>query len=350
MLVCRLTCLQENLRGGLSVVGRAVASRTTLPIAQNVLMSTDQGRLKLSATDLEMAISTWVGVTAEDEGEITIPARLLTEFVGSLPAEKIDIESVREPLGLSFKCAQFEANINGIRADDFPVIPQVEAGVTVTIEAAELRQAIDHVVFAAAKQDSRPVLMGIKVELGGDRFTLAAADGFRLAVYRGKLAETGPEDVGFILPSRALVEVSRLIGDQSSPIRLTVAKARTNAMFRMDNVELVCQLVQGNFPNYTPLIPKDSDSTIEVDQAAFLSATKTAAIFARDGSGIIRIRAEGDGPTEDSGPRTKSLAETKVAYLPPSPWERARAKRWTRAIRQKRPLESRKARMPVRTE
>ncbi len=290
----RLTCLQENLSRGLSIVGRAVASRTTLPIAQNVLLSIDQGRLKLSATDLEMAISTWVGVTAEEEeGEVTIPARLLTDFVGSLPPKPIDIASVDKPLGLSLRCDPFEASINGAAAADFPAIPGVESGVTGTMEVGVLREAITHVVFAAATADSRPVLTGVKVEMGGDRFTFAAADGFRLAVYRGKLAQPVPDEVEFILPARALAEVNRLAAEQSAPIEFTVAQSKSNALFRLDSAELVCQLVQGNFPNYTPLIPKDSESKIEVDQEEFLRATRTAAIFARDGSGIIRLMTEG---------------------------------------------------------
>ena len=131
----QVSCLQENLSRGLAVVGRAVSTRTTLPVAQNVLISTDQSRLKLAATNLEIAISTWIGTQVEEEGSITIPARLLTEFVNSLPSERIDINSVAQPLGLHLQCARFEANINGTDAADFPPIPSVESGVIGKIEA-----------------------------------------------------------------------------------------------------------------------------------------------------------------------------------------------------------------------
>ncbi len=291
----RLSCLQENLSQGLSIVGRAVATRSTLPITLNVLLSTDQGRLKLSATDLEVAISTWIGVQIEEEGAITVPARLLTDFVNSLPADRIDIESSNQPLGLSLKCARFEASINGIAADDFPPIPGVKSGVTGKIDVETLREAISKVVFAAATDDSRPVLTGVKVEMDGDDFTFAAADGFRLAVYRGKLAEPVPDEVEFIIPARALAEVKNLATNQNQPVEFTVTPSKSQALFRMDDVELVSQLVQGTFPNYSQLIPQEHQARVVVDQGQFLRATKTAAIFARDGSRIIRLQVGGNG-------------------------------------------------------
>ena len=290
----RLSCLQENLSRGLSVVGRAVATRTTLPITQNVLISTDQSRLKLAATNLEIAISTWIGAQIEEEGSITIPARLLTEFVNSLPGERIDVTSKDQPRSLALSCARFEANVNGTDAADFPPIPTVESGVVGKIESQVLKDAIAHVAFAAAAEDSRPVLTGIKVEITGADFTFAAADGFRLGVYKGKLAEPLSEDVSFIIPARALQEVNRLLVGQpadGSPIEFTVTPSKSQALFRLEDVELVSQLIQGTFPNYSQLIPQSYDTKVVVDQEEFLRATKTASIFARDGSGIVRVQA-----------------------------------------------------------
>ena len=301
----QVSCLQENLSRGLAVVGRAVSTRTTLPVAQNVLISTDQSRLKLAATNLEIAISTWIGTQVEEEGSITIPARLLTEFVNSLPSERIDIKSEAQPLGLHLQCARFEANINGTDAADFPPIPSVESGVICKIEAEVLRSAITHVVFAAATEDSRPVLTGIKVEITGEDFTFAAADGFRLAVYKGKLAQPVEEDLGFIIPARALQEVNRLLGTQEEPVEFTVTPSKSQALFRMENVEIVSQLIQGTFPNYAQLIPQESETRTVVDLQEFLRATRTAAIFARDGSGIVRVQVNG-GP--DGGPGKLSIS------------------------------------------
>ena len=306
----RLSCLQENLSRGLSVVGRAVATRTMLPITQNVLLSTDESRLKLAATNLEIAISTWIGAQIEEPGTITVPARLLTEFVNSLPAERIDMNSSSQPTSLGVSCARFQAQMNGTDAEDFPPIPTVESGVAGSVEPKVLSEAIAHVAFAAATEDSRPVLTGIKMEITGDDFTFAAADGFRLAVYKGKLASPASEDVNVIIPARALQEVHRLIGTQEQPIEFMVTPSKSQAMFRLDNIEIVTQLTQGAFPNYAQLIPKSYESALaeasadsEGEQSAptravvnleeFSRATRTASIFARDGSGIVRVHISG---------------------------------------------------------
>jgi len=289
----RLSCLQENLSRGLSVVGRAVATRTTLPITQNVLVSTDQSRLKLAATNTEIAITTWIGAQVEEEGSITIPARLFTELVNSLPAERIDMASSESPTSLSINCARFNANINGIDADEFPPIPTVETGVAGKIEPKVLGDAIRHVAFAAATEDSRPVLTGIKVEIEGDGFKFAAADGYRLAVYNGSLVEPLSEDTSFIVPARALQEVNRLIGGQEQPIEFTVTPSKSAALFRLDNVEVVTQLLQGTFPNYSQLIPQSHDTRALVRLDEFFRAARSASIFARDGSGVIRIIVAG---------------------------------------------------------
>ena len=285
----QLSCLQENLSRGLSIVQRAVATRTTLPITQNVMMSTDNSRLKLSATNLEIAISTWVGAQVEEEGALTVPARLLTEFVNSLPAARIDVTSSAQPLNLGLSCARFEANINGQDAEDFPPIPTVDEGSVGRIDASVMRDAINRVAFAAATDDSRPVLTGIKVEMSGDSFTFAAADGFRLAVYDGKLSEPISEDISFTVPARALQEVGRLISSQSDPVEFTVTPQKSQALFRLDNVELVSQLVQGTFPNYRQLIPEECTTRAVVAHESFTQATRAASTFARDGSGIVRL-------------------------------------------------------------
>ena len=285
----KLSCLQENLRGGLSVVERAVASRTTLPITQNVYMATEDSRLRLSATNLEIAITTWIGAQVEEEGAVTIPARLLTQFVNSLPQQRVDVTLEDEPLRLGLKCARYEANINGQDADDFPPIPTVDEGAVGKMDAATMREAIRHVAFAAATEDSRPVLTGVKVEMSGDEFTFAAADGFRLAVYEGKLADPAPEDLSFIVPARTLQEVNRLLGSQSDPVEFTVTPAKSQALFRLNNVEIMSQLVQGTFPNYRQLVPEEYNTRVVIGRESFMQATRAASTFARDGSGIIRL-------------------------------------------------------------
>ncbi|MFH1003150.1 MAG: DNA polymerase III subunit beta, partial [Chloroflexota bacterium] len=285
----KLSCLQENLNRGLNVVGRAVATRTTLPITNNVLLATDQSRLKLVATNLEMAISCWIGAKVEGEGAITVPARLLTEFVSSLPSDKIDINLDAATRTLGLKCARFEARISGVDAKDFPPIPTVDEGINTQIEAEALRQGISHVVFAAAVEESRPVLTGVDAKFSGDLLTLAAADGFRLAVYKLPLARPVSGEAEVIIPARTMAELNRLAADQEEAIEIAVNPGKGQAIFRLKNIELVSQLVQGTFPNYSQLIPQSYQTRAVVSVAEYLRAAKTASIFARDGSGIVRL-------------------------------------------------------------
>ncbi|MDE2688755.1 MAG: DNA polymerase III subunit beta [Chloroflexota bacterium] len=307
----RLSCLQENLARGLSVVGRAVASRSTLPITQNVLLSTEQSMLKISATDLNMAMTTWIGAQVEEEGAITVPARLLGDFVNSLPPERIDIETTAQPIGLNIKCVSFESNISGTPADDFPPIPAVADGVAAKIEPNVLREAIDRVSFAAAVEDSRPVLTGVKTEITGSDFKFAAADGFRLAVYSGKLAEPPSEDIEFLIPARVLNEISRLLGTQQRAVEFMVTPSSNQALFRVEDVEIVSSLIAGNFPNYNQLIPQSHTTRVVIDSDDFLRATRIAAIFARDGNGIIRLQVAG-GEEEEPGRLTISSRSEEV--------------------------------------
>jgi DNA polymerase-3 subunit beta len=285
----KLSCLQENLDRGLNVVGRAVAVRTTLPITNNVLLATDKSRLKLSATNLEMAISCWIGAKVEEEGSITVPARLLSEFISSLPSEKVDIVLSPQTKTLGLKCARFEARISGVDAKDFPPIPKVEGGISTKVEVEALKQGIGQVAFAAATEESRPVLTGVDAEFDGDTLTLAAADGFRLAVYKLPLAQAVSQKTQVIIPARTLAELNRLMADQEEAVEITVNPDKGQALFRLKNIELVSQLIQGSFPNYAQLIPKKYNTKAVISVADFLRATKTASIFARDGSGIVRL-------------------------------------------------------------
>ena len=290
----KLSCLQENLARGLSIVGRAVASRSTLPITQNVMLSTEQSMLKISATDLNMAMTTWIGAQVEEEGAITVPARLLGDFVNSLPPERIDIEVTSQPIGLNIKCVGFDADISGTSAEDFPPIPTVEEGIAGKIAPDLLREAIALVAFAAATEDSRPVLTGVKTEITGDEFKFAAADGFRLAVYTGRLAEPPSEDIDFLIPARVLNEISRLLGTQQKAVEFMVTPSSNQALFRVEDVEIVSSLIAGNFPNYNQLIPQSQEATrVELGAEEFLRATRISAIMARDGSNIIRLEMAG---------------------------------------------------------
>ena len=286
----RLSCLQENLSVGLGIVGRAVATRTTLPITQHVLMSTDESRLRLSATNLEIAITTWVGAQVEEEGAVTVPARLVTEFVSSLPQARIDLETAAESNSVELRCARMEAHVNGADANEFPPIPPVGEGTSAQVAPQALRDAIHRVAFAAAAEDSRPVLTGVSLELEGERLTMAAADGFRLAVQHTTLLSPVSDPLVVIVPARTLQELVRLLGDQEEPVELVVTPQKSQILFRMKNIEVVSQLIQGTFPNYAQLIPQEYTTRAVVELQEFQRFTRTAAIFAKDASNIIRLQ------------------------------------------------------------
>jgi len=305
----KLSCLQENLNKGLGIIGRAVASRTTLPITQNVLITTDQSQLKLAATNLEIAISCWIGAKIENEGSITIPARVLTEFVGSLPSDIISLTLKHHTLEL--KCGRYEARINGLDAADFPPIPQVGDDFSTKVKAEELKLAINQVAFAAATEESRPVLTGVQTEFEGSKLTMAAADGFRLAVHRANLIEPVKEKVAMIIPAKAYHELNRLMGNEDQEIEITLNSQKSQVLFKLKGIEMVSQLIQGNFPNYSQLIPQTYGTKARIDVAEFLRAIKMAAIFARDGSGIARVIVT-PGATVEAGKITISARADEI--------------------------------------
>jgi DNA polymerase-3 subunit beta len=260
-----------------------------LPITQNILLSAEQSRLKLAATNLEMAITCWVGAKVKQKGEITIPARLLTDFVNSLPNDLIEMNLPASGRILELKSGHFQARIHGIDAADFPPIPQINDGITTTIEAANLREGIAQVAFAAATEESRPVLTGINTEFDGDQLNLVAADGFRLAVHKTTLNSRIKDKTAVIIPARTLSELSRVIGEQEEPVEITVNEKKSQVLFRLKDAEIVSQLIQGSFPNYSQVIPQSYTTRAVIDISEFLRVTKMSSIFARDASGIVRL-------------------------------------------------------------
>jgi DNA polymerase-3 subunit beta len=286
----KLTCLTEKLAEGLATVGRVVSSKSTLPVLGNVLLQTDGGQLKLAATNLELAVSCWVGAKVEQEGAITLPARLLIDYVGLLGAG--------EPLHLELKgkkahlvCGRFEANISGIDAEDFPPIPTVSGGASLAIKASLLKEAIQQVAFAAAPDDSRPVLAGVLMTIHEGKLTLAAADGFRLAVRKVDLGAGDAPEISMIVPARTLSEVARgLPDDEEEEVQVAATPDRHQVLFKHKQAEIVSRLIDGQFPDYDRIIPKDSKTRVTLQTAELLRATKAAQVFARDNSMIVRLQ------------------------------------------------------------
>ncbi|HBY94356.1 MAG TPA: DNA polymerase III subunit beta [Chloroflexi bacterium] len=286
----RVSCLQENLARGLGVVSRAVATRSTLPVLSNIYVGTDAGRLKLAATNLEIGITCWVGAKVEEEGATTVPARIFGDLVSQSPPERIELELNVRGQELRYHCAQIESTIKGIDASEFPIIPTAEErGGDITIPPDLLKEMIGQVAFAAATDESRPILTGVLMDFHEDQLTLAAADGFRLSVRTAHLEAPVAQKMRVIVPARALNELARIIGDQEAPVEITVTPNRNQVLFHLENVDVASQLIEGNFPDYKQIIPKNTQTRAVVDTATFLKAVRRAYIFARDVANIVRI-------------------------------------------------------------
>jgi DNA polymerase III subunit beta len=311
----RVSCLQENLSRGLNIVGRAVSPRSTLPVLGNILLATDEGRLKLAATNLEIGISCWIGAKVEDDGAVTVPSRLLSEFVSQLPAERIDMDLSVRTLMLNLKCARYDTNIKGIDASEFPIIPTSDGNDAIRIGADTLRKMINQVAFAAATDESRPTLTGVHARFNGNRLTLAATDGFRLAVRSTDLSTTVPEKIEVIIPARALSELSRIIGllpkdeGDAQMVEITIASARNQILFHLPDVDMVSQLIDANFPNYEAIIPKSFATRTIIDTQSTLRALRVANLFARDSSNIVRFQMT---PGHDGAPANLTMTATSA--------------------------------------
>jgi DNA polymerase-3 subunit beta len=285
----RVSCLQENLAKGLSIVGRAVAARSTLPVLGNVLLATEGGRLKLAATNLEIGITCWIGAKVEEDGAITLPARTFIDLINALPQGQVDMEVSVRTQTLSLRSGRFENHIKGIDAQEFPIIPQIEEDGAIQIAPETLKLLIDQVVFAAATDESRPILTGVLAKFNGDQLTFAAADGFRLSVRNAPLLTPAEKPVEVIVPARALAELGRISGEQQDPVSILVTPQRSQILFHLSNVDLVSQLIDGKFPDYTAIMPKRHDTRAVMDTAPLLKACKAASVFARENANIARV-------------------------------------------------------------
>ncbi|HLY30796.1 MAG TPA: DNA polymerase III subunit beta [Ktedonobacterales bacterium] len=285
----KLTCKQSDLAKGLSTVSHAVSARTTLPILSNILLVAEGERVRLSATNLEIAITCFVPANIQAPGTTTIPARLLTDFVNSLPATDVKLELPEDgSQALKVSGQGGQATIRGMDPNDYPTIPSGDDGEqATTFDAAELRRMIAQVSFAAATDDARPVFTGVLASLRDQRLTMAAADSVRLAVASTEVpgvANTG--DV--LIPARTLIELARILPAEGS-VQMIVTPNRNQALFRADDVEMVSNLIPGQFPNFEAILPKSHSTRVTLPTEPFRLAAKRATLFARDSANIVRL-------------------------------------------------------------
>lgn len=288
----KVSCLQDNLQRALAQVSRAVATKTALPVLSNVLLSTDDGRLRIAATNLEIGITTWVGASIDEEGKITVDARLLSEFVNTLPNAPVQLSVEAPRTVLAVQSGRDKAGINGIDAEDFPVIPSLDAegeAFAAEVDPQALREMIAQVEFAAATDESRPVLAGVLARFEGSSLTLASADGFRLAVRQGELTQPVPERLDTIVPAKALRELARIIGDQTEPIRIAITPNRSQLLVRVGETEFLSRLIDGTFPDFKQIIPREFGTRLEMGRDALLNAVRRAGYFARDNNDVVRL-------------------------------------------------------------
>ncbi|MEM8534074.1 MAG: DNA polymerase III subunit beta [Chloroflexota bacterium] len=296
----KLSCLQENLKRGLAVVGHAVAGKSTLPVLSNILLATDEGRLKLAATNLEIGITCWIGAKVDEEGAVTIPAKLLSDYVSGLPNDKISMALDARTQMLTVQCGrEFVANMKGIESEEFPIIPTIEDRTpTVSFPPDVLREAIDQVAFAAANDDTRPVLAGVLLRLKDDTATFAAADGFRLSVRTIALPEPVTEPMEVIIPSRTLTELSRIIGDTEGPVEVTVTASGGQILFHTEEMDLVSRLIEGKFPDFERIIPSSYATRSVLETQELAKAVKLASYFANASANIVKLTFESGGDLE----------------------------------------------------
>ncbi len=284
----KLTVTQENLSRALQVVGRVASGKTPLPILNNILFRTDKNRLLLAATNLELAVTQYVGSKIESEGSITVPARLMSEFVVNLPKGNVELEA--EGTKLHIKCGAYRSTINGMAPDEFPELPAINEKQAVTVPVADLKRAIQQTAVVASTDDTRPVLTGIFCHSFEGHLYLAATDGYRLA--ERKLIATNQE-IAAIIPLTAMNDVLRVIQDDMAEVKMMFDDNQVKML--LDEIEITSRLIDGTFIDYRTLIPKTSEIAATLAKDEFARITKVASLFARDSGGSVTLKAEKAG-------------------------------------------------------
>ncbi|HCM96248.1 MAG TPA: DNA polymerase III subunit beta [Anaerolineae bacterium] len=305
----KVTVLQETLAHGLSIVSRAVSPRSTLPVLSNVLVATDEGRLRLSATNLELGITCWIGAKIEEEGSTTVPARTFVDLVGTLPAEQVSLNLNTTTQSLNVRAGASNTDIKCIDSQEFPPMPVPEMDSAFQINVADFKEIIQQVAFAASTDEARPVLMGVLMNVEGDKLTMAAADGFRLSVRHATLSTSAPQALSAIIPARALNELARITAEGGEMISMVLPKGRGQVVFRVKDAELVSQLIDGVFPDYQQIIPRAYKSRTILSTQSLLKACKQAEIFAREGSNVARFNIKSSGDLEPGSVEISAQSE-----------------------------------------
>ncbi len=320
-----VTIAQSTFERALSVAGRAVPSRATLPTLTHVLLQAEPGRLKVAGTDLNLAIMTWEEALVSEPGGITVPAKPLTEFIGALPDEPVHLRVQRETWTLQITCGSYETAMKGLDPEEYPILPDIE-GDGFALDPEDFRLAIDQVTFAAATDETRPILTGVLIrreegQVGGPggaaALTMAAADGYRLSVKTLPVLRAPEGAFSVIVPASTLEEVGRLLKGETEPVSMMVLRGRNQVGFRLSRAAVLSQLIEGQFPDFQAIIPKRYETRVEISREALLKACKALSVFARETSNAVRLvltPGEGGQPGQVLlQSRSPEKGETRVA-------------------------------------
>ncbi len=287
-----VTCRPAILGQALQVVSRAISSRTTLPILNNILIETTSEGLALTATNLEIGIRKLVPAEVAMEGSTTAPARLMTDFVSTLPDQDLEMTLDGSTQSLGLRCARFDTHIKCIEAEEFPPGPRPDDGDRLEVALGELVSAVDQTQMAASTDEARPVLTGVLVRVEGGNVTFAATDGHRLAVRTLAASGAGDLEASLIVPARALAELSRVLKGETDKIEIIVSKARNQIFFRAGTSELTSRLIDGKYPNYSQVIPSKSSTKVRVSTSELMQTVRAVSLFARDSANVIRMKVQ----------------------------------------------------------
>ena len=289
---------QDQLAQGVGIVSRAVSTRSPLPVLANILLQTDDGRLKLSATNLEMGISAWIGAKVEQPGSLTVPSRTFVDLVSNLPSDDVTLTVDERTHTLNVRCGTLNTDIKGISADEFPPMPEPDLSASIPLNVANFKEMIQEVVFAASREESRPNLTGVHLSFEGDYLVLAATDGYRISIAKAIMAQKPAQKIEALIPARALAELARIAVNGDETLQMVFPAGRGQVIFHLNDVELVSQLIEGNFPNYTAIIPPSFKTRTVLTTADLLKACRQTEIIARECNFIARLDIQPEGSTE----------------------------------------------------
>ncbi|MDA8330280.1 MAG: DNA polymerase III subunit beta [Candidatus Dormibacteraeota bacterium] len=294
----KCTVSPQQLGAGLASVTRAVSSRNTLPILSNVLIEAKEGALELTATNLDLTIHHTLPAEVVASGQVTVPARILSDFVTALPEQPLNWELDPVHQTVRLQSGRFDAHIRGIDASEFPPLPEVADGEAFELDPQALLGAIEQTVVAASGDEGRPIYTGVLFEADGSEVTMVATDGHRLAIRRLEISQSdagAPAKFGVIIPARALAELARLLKPvvtTPASVGMSVSGSRSQVRFQIPGYELTTRLIDGSYPSYEKVIPEGSQSLVRASTEELRRTTKVVSLFARDAANVLKLRCE----------------------------------------------------------